>query len=274
MKGIDIIIPIHEYNKSVSELLKRCLLSLKEMAIESSKNNILIDIHVVGDSALPYDEIMKLIDWGQEFNSFNVSENKTNNLDFCSQVNYSVNEICSNDYFMIVEFDDMVNKKWLNMVLPYINEKNKCPMFLPLTEIYDIKNSNMPLSYINEIAWSSAFVDGELGVLNNGSLHDFYNFNITGAIINRRDFIKAGCLKPSIKLSFGYELLLRFTNLFSEIFVVPKVGYFHFVNREGSLTSEYHKTMTKEEGSWWIKLALEEYQYKKDRNKTYTPEKD
>lgn len=272
MKGIDIIIPVHKYNDTVSNLLRRCLNSVKEMALESRET--LVDVHIVGDSNLPNEEIIKLIDWDTEFNSFNVSENITGNFDFCSQVNYAVNELCKNDYFMVVEFDDMVTKKWINMALPYIKERKKCPLFLPLTEVYDITNPKIPLSYINEIAWSSAFVEDELGVLDNKTLHDFYNFNITGSIIKRNDFIKCGGLKPSIKLSFGYELLLRLTNFFNEIFVVPKVGYFHFVNREDSLTSEYHNTMSNEEGSWWINLAIEEYQYKKDRNKTYTPDKE
>ena len=100
-------------------------------------------------------------------------------------------------------------------------------------------------------------------------MKDYCNFNITGGIFNKNNFISAGGLKPSIKLSFGYELLLRLSKLFGEVYVIPKVGYFHFINREDSLTSEYHKTMTKEEGSWWINLATEEYLYKKDRKKIY-----
>jgi hypothetical protein len=203
-----------------------------------------------------------------------VTENNSGEYDFCSQVNFAVNNVCKNDYFMIVEFDDMVTPKWLNMVKPYIETREKCPVFLPLVETYDIKKPTTPLYYINEIGWSSSFVEEELGSLNKTLLLDYCNFNITGAVIRRNDFIKSGCLKPSIKLSFGYELLLRFANLFKEVFVVPKVGYFHFVNREGSLTSRYHNEMTQEEGSWWIKLATEEYQYKKDRKKIYTPDKD
>lgn len=274
MKGIDIIIPLHEYNENVSSLLKRCLFSIKEMAIKSMENGIKLDLYVVGIPDLPHFDIMKLIDWSTEFNSFNVSENVSGEYDFCSQVNFAVNNLCKNDYFMVVEFDDMVTSKWINMALPYIENRKKCPIFLPLTEVYDINDSKKPVNYINEIAWSSAFVDNELGVLNNSDLHEYYNFNITGSIVNRNEFIKSGCLKSSIKLSFGYELLLRLTNLYKEIFIVPKVGYYHFVNRDGSLTSEYHKNMSQEEGSWWIKLATEEYQYKKDRKKTYTPNKE
>lgn len=271
MKGIDIIIPVHKYNKKVSTLLSRCLTSISRMSENASSHDIKVDVHVVGIPELPSKEIIDMVDL-ESVASFNVHENNSGEFDFCSQVNFAVNNVCKNDYFMVVEFDDIVTSKWLTMALPYIEKREKCPLFLPLTEVYDINNSSKPLYYINEIGWSSAFSDKELGSLTNASLHDYCNFNVTGAIIRRNDFIKVGCFKPSIKLSFGYELLLRLTNIFDEIFVVPKVGYFHFINREDSLTSEYHNTMTQEEGSWWIKLAVEEYQYKKDRKKVYTPD--
>jgi hypothetical protein len=270
MKGIDIIIPVHKYNKDISVLLSRCVSSVNDMSKETLKSNINVDVHVVIEPTLPVDEIMSMANL-ECVTSFNVHENISGEYDFCSQVNFAVNNVCKNDYFMIVEFDDMVTTKWINMALPYIEEREKCPIFMPLVEVYDINNPTKPLHYVNEIGWSSAFSDSELGSLNKNSLLDYCNFNVTGSIIKRSDFIKSGCLKPSIKLSFAYELLLRFTNLYNEVYVVPKVGYFHFVNRNDSLSSEYHENMTQEEGAWWIKLATEEYQYKKDRKKVYTP---
>jgi hypothetical protein len=272
MSGIDIIIPVHKYTENISGMLKRCLTSIKEMAKNSKTIGIECDIHIVGPEDLPQN-IMELIEWTTEFKSFNKHVNN-GDLDFCSQVNFAVNNVCKNDYFMIVEFDDMVTPKWLNMASPYINEHKKCPLFLPLVEAYDINNPSVPVHYVNEIGWSSSFIENELGVLTTNLLKDYCNFNLTGSIIKRNDFIKSGCFKTSIKLSFCYELLLRFANLYNNVFVIPKVGYFHFINREDSLTSEYHKTMDQKEGSWWIKLATEEYQYKKDRKKTYTPEKE
>ena len=270
MKGIDVIIPVHKYTPEIAELLTKCLQSVKEMAVMGQNNKINTDIKVVGP-ALPSEEIIKLIEWTTEFTSFSIVDNK-GETDFCSQVNFAVENECKNDYFMVVEFDDMVTPKWLNMALPYIQSRPKCPVFLPLVETYDMKAPTIPMHYINELGWSSAFTENELGSINNSALQDYCNFNLTGAIINRSAFIKAGGLKPSIKLSFNYELLLRLAHLYNEVYVVPKVGYFHFVNREDSLTSEYHRTMSQEEGSWWIKLAIEEYQYKKDRKKTYSPD--
>jgi hypothetical protein len=270
MKGIDIIIPVHEYNPEVSELLKRCLESIQAMALVNKDMNLCTDVCVVGPS-LPTEEINKLIEWDAEFTSFNIVEN-SGKIDFCSQVNYAVENGCHNEYFIVVEFDDIVTAKWVKMALPYIESRPKCPIFLPLVEVYDIQNPNAPLHYINELGWSSSFAENELGSLTNAALQDYCNFNFTGSIVKRSDFIKAGGLKPSIKLAFGYELLLRLAHFNKEVYVVPKVGYFHFVNRDNSLTSEYHRTMTQEEGSWWIKLAIEECQHKKDRNKTYSPD--
>lgn len=279
MKGIDIIIPVHKYDNNVKALLTRCIRSLKDMSLET-KNDIKLDVHVVGPDSLPSYEIMNLIEWKEEFNTFNVSINE-GELDFCSQVNFATNELCKNDYFMVVEYDDAVMPKWLNMASPYIEKRKKCPMFLPLVEVYDIKEVSKPKYYINEMGWSSSFSDKELGCLSTDTLLDFCNFSITGAIIDKNKFNKAGGLKPSIKLSFGYELMLRLSHLYKvsqttdgDLFVVPKVGYFHFVNREDSLTSDYYRDMSKEEGAWWIKLATEEYTYKKDRKKIYTPDKE
>ena len=274
MKGLDIIIPVHKYDEDIQMLLSRCLTSLKDIAL-NNKNNIKLDIIIVGPDLLLSKDITT-DDLKSCFNTFTIAENKSGSYDFCSQVNYATNNLCSNDYFMIVEFDDMVTPKWIDMALPYIMKRKKCPMFLPLVEVYDIKDSLKPKFYINEIAWSSSFSEDELGCLSTNTLMDYCNFNITGAIINRDKFNKAGGLKSSIKLSFGYELMLRLSNLYAvpqttegNIFVIPKVGYFHFINRDDSLTSEYHNTMSKEEGAWWIKLATEEYTYKRDRQKTY-----
>ena len=271
MKALDIIIPVHKFNEEVSLLLKRSLTSVNEMADKAKSIGIEVDLYIVASPDVP-NNIIENIEQPIGFRSFGIYDNKDGVYDFCSQVNYAVNNLCKNDYFMVVEFDDIVTPKWVNMSLPYINERKKCPIFLPLVEAYDINNPTKPIHYINEIAWSSTFTENELGVLTIDALKDYCNFNITGAIINKNSFVKAGGLKPSIKLSFGYELILRLTNTFNESFVVPKVGYFHFVNREDSLTSEYYRTMTQEEGSWWIKLATEEYTYKKDRNKTYNPD--
>jgi hypothetical protein len=270
MKGVDVIIPVHKYDETVEVLLTRCLSSVKEMAVFSKNENIVTDLIVVGPS-LPTDKIMSLVEWTDEFSSFNVVDN-SGETDFCSQVNFAVAEAAKNDYFMVVEFDDMVTPKWLTMAAPYVEKRKKVSVFLPLVELYDINDSTAPNGYVNEIAWSSSFVQNELGLLDVEALKEYCNFNLTGALIRKNDFVKAGCLKPSIKLSFNYELLLRMANLYGEVFVIPKVGYYHFIGRMDSLTHSYHSTMSQKEGAWWITLAGQEYLFKKDRKKEYSPE--
>lgn len=271
MKKVDIIVPVHKYDNDVKVLLTRCLESIKSMAAVSKGENITTDVVVVGPS-LPSDDILNLVDWTDEFASFKVVDNITGNNDFCSQVNLAINESCKNDYFMVVEYDDMVTPKWLKMASPYIEKRKKTSVFLPLVELYDINDSEVPTGYVNEIAWSSSFVQNELGELDLESLKEFCNFNLTGAIIRRSDFVKAGGLKSSIKLSFNYELLLRMASLYGNVFVIPKVGYYHFIGRPDSLTNTYHSTMSQKEGAWWISLAGQEYHFKKDRKKEYSPE--
>lgn len=271
MKKVDIVIPVHKYDEDVKALLTRCLTSVKAMAEVSKGANIRTDLSIVGP-ALPGEDIKKLIDWTDEFASFNIIDNTTGENDFCSQVNFAVTEKCQNDYFMVVEYDDMVTPKWLTMAAPYVEKRKKVSVFLPLVELYDITNTEMPQGYVNELAWSSSFAQNELGELDLEALKEYCNFNLTGAIIRRNEFIKAGALKPSIKLSFNYELLMRMANLYGTIFVIPKVGYYHFIGRPDSLTNSYHSTMSQKEGAWWISLANQEYHFKKDRKKEYSPE--
>ena len=92
---------------------------------------------------------------------------------------------------------------------------------------------------------------------------------MTGSVFNTDDWNEVGGLKPSIKLTFWYEYMLRATNKDQKIFVVPKVGYNHYMGRKDSLTENYRNNMSKEEQEFWFKLAKKEYFFKEDRNKTF-----
>ena len=71
--------------------------------------------------------------------------------------------------------------------------------------------------------------------------------------------------KPSIKVAFNYELLLRMTKKELKVYVVPKEGYTHVIGREDSLTDEYNKTLTNEEIRKWFDLAKIECVFTEDR---------
>lgn len=48
---------------------------------------------------------------------------------------------------------------------------------------------------------------------------------------------------------------------------MPKFGYMHILNREGSLMSQYTATIDANEGIAWYNLAKREYPFKEDRKK-------
>jgi hypothetical protein len=54
-----------------------------------------------------------------------------------------------------------------------------------------------------------------------------------------------------------------------KIMTIPKLGYKHNNLREGSLFTEYQKTLDPIEGKWWFSLAKKEYFFTNDRNITY-----
>jgi hypothetical protein len=52
------------------------------------------------------------------------------------------------------------------------------------------------------------------------------------------------------------------------IYVIPKIGYFHTIGREGSYMTLAKQEISQEEGKKLIELARQEYFFKEDRNKT------
>ena len=254
MKNLTILIPVHKVNADIEKYLER--------ALKSVPNGVKC-------SVICPDEIRcELIrtDLFKTFKNWVVVNGET---DFCSMVNIGV-ESCDTEYFSVLEFDDCFTDNMITSMLPYIevNEPNT-KVFLSIQELYDVSQDDMSaVGYINETAWASAFSE-EIGYLDIESLEAYYNFNVTGAIIHTETFKSIGGLKPSIKISFWYEFLLRMIYNNHKVYVVPKVCYQHSVNRVDSLTEEYTKTITQEEGAWWIELAQEEYFFNTDRKKTY-----
>ena len=70
-------------------------------------------------------------------------------------------------------------------------------------------------------------------------------------------------------MTFWYEFLLRITKNGKKVYVIPKVGLNHYVDRENSLYDTYRKTIDEEESQWWYELAQKECFYLNDRNKVY-----
>ena len=114
-----------------------------------------------------------------------------------------------------------------------------------------------------------------MGVLSNETLQTYQNFQISGMVIKKSSFIDFGLLKPSFKLTFGYEFFLRMTNNSVKIMSIPKIGYKHINLREGSIFWNYKNgddKLTDEEVRFWVESAKKEYFFINDRAIKYEPQ--
>jgi hypothetical protein len=264
MKDVTIIIPVHEYNDKVDALLKKALESVSECRKEFDDGHL--PVVIVAPRKL--DDILTHSDIYQFIPETKIIWNE-GNTDFCSMINFGVDNI-NTEYFSILEYDDTYRKKWFKLANDYFYGNESISIFLPLNVVHtDHKN----WQFGNEFGLSNAFITDDVddtddvGIINFKRIEKCSVFNLTGAIFNRNDFIKVGKYKPSIKVAFNYELLLRLTNKGLKCMVVPKEGYVHEVGREGSLTDTYNKTLSDEEINKWFELAFREYVYDTDRNK-------
>lgn len=186
--------------------------------------------------------------------------------DFCSQINYAVDHV-ETDYFSILEFDDEYKPKWFKFVNEYQYGNEEVSIFLPVNVVTDTKSEHW--QYLNEIALATSNSD-EIGIIDMEMLNMWTGFNLTGGVFNTSDFIKVGKYKPSIKIAFNYELMMRMINKKLRIMVVPKEGYVHVIGRKDSLTDTYNKEIPPEEIKLWFDLAKREYTYDTDREKDIT----
>ena len=251
------IIPIHKYNETIGKLLKNAIKSIGDM--EENKGNKVV--FVGPKTVLEKAKHCYTLKLPVEFLENNGEK------DFFSQVNFAAMN-CTTEWFSVLEFDDTFMPYWLKVA-----ERNSSngSVLLPLTKLID-KDSTV-VGLVNEIAWNASFVENEekLGYVDGSSLEGFMDFNVTGAFIRTEDFISVGGLKPSLKIAAWYEFLLRMAYNANNIYVVPKVGYGHLIGRDGSYMEESHKNITPEEGKWLIDTAKQEYFFKEDRRKVFSP---
>ena len=247
MEELTIIIPIHKYDSNTSNYLNRAVISVQGQTSQPKT------IVVIG----PKSAITPV---QKEFSSEVEYITNTGELDYCSQINTAVKQV-KTKFFSILEFDDAYTKNWVKNVEQYIKSKPDVSIFLPISKFVNKEGEEIGL--VNEIIWAQSF-SNELGVIDVEILQDYTDFVTTGGVFNTSDFIEVGGLKPSIKLSFWYEFLLRSVEQGTKVFVIPKTGYIHMVNREDSYQDQL-KDMTPKERMFWIKLARKEYFFKKER---------
>ena len=175
-------------------------------------------------------------------------------------------------WFSILEFDDTYTPIWLDNAKKYIDFMPDTSVFMFMEDITDFNNGKY-IGFGNAEAWASSF-SNELGYIDNDCLQNYFDFYLTGSIFNIKDWIEIGGLKPSIKITFWYEWMLRATSKGKKIFVIPKVGYNHTLGRKNSLVEKYKAEVSKEESQFWFELAKREAFFKEDRKKEYKPEEE
>lgn len=262
-KDITILIPYIDNNV---ELLNKAIDNIKELEYDGT-----IKVRVIVPSAIQ--EIISKIDVKDV--EFIVNTGET---DYCSQINYGVSKV-DTEYFSIMEYDDHYNTKWFKMFNDYLRKYSDVSIFLPINVIHDVKSN--AYDFVNHIAWSTGFTasqDNEevaamdnIGFITFNALKSVSLFNLTGGIFKTKDWLN---YKPSIKVAFNYEYLLRATNKGQMVYVVPKEGYYHEIFREGSLSSEYLANMDDKENAAWFELAKSEYIYESDRHISIKNEKE
>lgn len=251
MKDIAVIIPVHE---------------LKD---DTEKNLLIRAINNVKDCQKHYEHklttyIVTPLDLGSDIcNGCEILIN-SGSTDFCSQINFAANNV-KEEYFSILEFDDEYNEKWFSMVSKYFYTNEDVSLFLPIN--VQIISKDGYRQFCNETPWAMEFTQ-DMGYIDFNCLANYYGFNITGGIFNRDDFNRIGGLKSSIQVAFNYEFLMRITNKNLKVFVVPKEGYKHIIDRDNSLTVICGGKFTQEEVDKWYALAQQEYQYDEDRGIT------
>jgi len=254
---ITVVIPIHEYNDKIADLLNLGIKSVedqKDFEVEEllivfpSKIKTEIDKHF---SSVLFDLKISLL------------ENE-GNFKFQDQINFAVEKITT-PYFSILEFDDVYSRVYFRNVKKYIDSYPDVSLFIPFVlEASDDKNS---VKLINDHVWSKSHIEdsSELGFLSVKSLQAYSVVNVTGGVFKTESYKKSGGLKRNIELTFWYEMLLRMCNSGMKIFVIPKAGYKHLINRDNSLFMIYNNTLNDKERSFWFETANKEFHFSTDR---------
>lgn len=255
-----VIVPIHEINDEYRDYLVK--------AIESVANQININelpkVIIVYTADID-DSLMTNIKLPETTNKLSITYLKnTGSSDYQSQVNFAVNHVTT-DYFSVLEFDDEYSQVYFNVVNRYINTYPQIDVFLPI--IVEVNDNNQGIKLTNELTWSQQVIgeNGELGYLNHDILKQFTDFNLSGAVFKKSEFINIGGYKSNIKLTFMHEFLLRAINNACKVYTIPKIGYKHWSTRINSLFDNYKKTMNFVERRFWYNVAIKEYVYTNDR---------
>jgi glycosyltransferase involved in cell wall biosynthesis len=183
---------------------------------------------------------------------------------YCSQVNHGIKN-AKGEWISLFEFDDEYSSIWFDNVKKYSESYPSVQMFLPV--VVETDEKGVFAGFTNEATFAANFTQ-EMGFLTNETLQDYQNFQTAGSVIKKEVIEDFGGFKPSIKLTFVYEFLLRLSYNSVSIMTIPRLGYKHTNMREGSIFWNYKfgdVKMLEDEVKFWVQTAKKEYFFVDDR---------
>ena len=204
-----------------------------------------------------------------DFSDLNVVKVEyTGEPNYASQINLGV-EKSSSEWVTFFEFDDEYSSIWFKNAKKYSEIYGDVEAFLPI--VVDVDNKAVVAGFTNEATFAANFAQ-EVGYLTNDMLHNYQNFQSSGMIIKKEVLENYGGFKPSVKLTFVYEFLLRMTYNSVKIMTIPKIGYKHVNMRPESIFWDYKfgsNQISENEVKFWVSSAKKEYFFVGDRNIKY-----
>lgn len=261
--SLSVILPIKSaLAKDFNEYFEKAIKSLQAQQVEFEE---LVIVHTQEET------LVNLLN-EYDFGNLNVTKllwDKEPN--YCSQMNFGVKN-AKGKWVSLFEFDDEYSAIWFKNFKTYSEAYPEVQMFLPV--VVDTDEKDAFAGFTNEATFAANFSQ-EIGYLTNDTLQEYQNFQTSGSIVKKEVFDDFGGFKPSIKLTFVYELLLRLTYNSVSIMTIPRLGYRHSNLREGSIFWGYRygdEKILEDEVKFWIASAKKEYFFTDDRVIKYQPE--
>jgi len=251
---LTVIIPIHKFeNEAETQLFSEALESVFNQKNGYAPKEVVIVTTTETKKEIKTERKVRFV----------INDESSDNIQ--SQINKAVEEV-KTSFFMVLDFDDELTPFYFENLSNHMEEMSNVDMFLPI--IADTTLDKKIHRYINEVNWAKDLTNDRHGYLTMETLMNYNLVSISGAAIRKEKFEESGALKPSIKLSFVYEFLMRFTNIDGITYTIPKIGYLRKFGRENSYLNEQTK-MEADEVTFWWNLAKKEYVWPHDRNKAY-----
>lgn len=260
--NVSVILPIESSkHKNFMDLFSNAVLSVKQQSVGV---NELVIVHSDEESLV---NIVKEFDYSGL--TVNLVEN-TGDTDFASQMNLGVKN-ANSEWVSFLEFDDEYSSIWFKNVKRYMEAYPEFEAFLSL--VIDVDDKGTFAGFTNEATFAAS-MNTVIGILTNEVLLSYQNFQSSGMVIKKSTYESLGGFKPSIRLTFVYEFLLRLTYNSTNIMTIPRIGYKHMNLREGSIFWNYkngEQRVTDDEVRFWLESAKKEHFFVDDRNIKYEP---